>query len=110
MSLVAEVNTSTFSKVKVKILDKEYVLKGEVDPSYMQEVALFVDKRIRDLQRSLNSMSMDKVILLAFLNLADDHLQLRVASNDNTHEGEADLISQKTAYLINLLEENIIGK
>ena len=58
--------------VKVEIFGKTYTLKGEADPEYVQEIAAFVDERMREVAGSSPSISASKVAILAAVNIADE--------------------------------------
>ena len=104
-------DTQETCKAKVSILDKEYTLKGSTSEEHMKNVAEFVDKSIRDLQKEMPDMNIQKVTLLAFLNLADAHFQLMNSRNiTQPQDEERKMIARKTEYLISLIEENLIGQ
>lgn len=63
--------------VTVKILGKEYRLRGEGDPDHVQNVAAHVDRVLREVQRTTPD-TVDAAILGA-LNIASELLQLRAA-------------------------------
>jgi cell division protein ZapA len=58
--------------VKVDIFGKTYTLKGDADPEYVQEIAAFVDERMREVAGSAPTISISKVAILAAVNIADE--------------------------------------
>jgi len=60
------------SITKVTILGKEYSIKGEADPQYVQEVAKFVDETMQKICAVSQTASPSKVAILAALNIADE--------------------------------------
>jgi cell division protein ZapA len=58
--------------VTVTIFGKEYTLKGGADAEYVQEVAAFVDQRMSEVARNAAVVSMDRVAILAAVNIADE--------------------------------------
>ena len=63
--------------VRVKILDVEYSVTGYSDSEYLQEVAGFVDQRMRRLNQMHSSIPPLKNAILTALNLADELLRTR---------------------------------
>ena len=58
--------------VKVNIYGTEYPVKGEADPDYIEEVAAYVDEKMREVARNLTVKSTTKVAVLAALNITDE--------------------------------------
>lgn len=63
-------------KIKVKIFDKDYIVKGEVDPLYIKKIANHLNERIDQVQTKFRSLSREQVIILAAMNITDDFMQL----------------------------------
>lgn len=59
----------------VKILGKEYRLKGDADPEHMQRVADYVDQLLHEIGRTQPD-TLDAAIL-AVLNVASEFLRIR---------------------------------
>ncbi len=64
--------------VKIKICGTEYVLKGDSDPQYMQDLASYVDEKMRELGSKPNSQ-MHRVAILAAFTIADELFKARRA-------------------------------
>ncbi|MDH4199451.1 MAG: cell division protein ZapA [Spirochaetia bacterium] len=94
------------SKAKVRILNKEYIIKGDVDFSYIENLAKKVDKRILEIKdsSSKDTDEMQLLILLA-LNLMDEVEMYQ----EKNRELPAEEITQRTNRLISMLEKGIIG-
>ncbi len=58
--------------VKVDIFGKTYTLKGSADPEYVQEIAAFVDERMREVAGNAPTIPTSKVAILAAVNIADE--------------------------------------
>ncbi len=58
--------------VTVTIYGQAYTLKGGADSDYVQEVAAFVDERMREVSDSSSVASTAKVAILAAINIADE--------------------------------------
>jgi cell division protein ZapA len=63
--------------VCVDIFGSEYVIKGEGDPSYIKEVAKYVDEQMRKVSMATSNVSSLKVAILTALNLADELFKLK---------------------------------
>ncbi len=60
------------SGIRVTIFGTEYPIKGDADPSYIKEVAEYVDRKMKDIAKNAPIHSSLKVAILAALNIADE--------------------------------------
>jgi len=58
--------------IQVEIFGQSYNLRGEGDSSYLQELAGFVDRRMREVADATGTVDSLKVAILAALNIADE--------------------------------------
>ena len=58
--------------VKVTIFGREYTLRGEADPDYVEKIASFVDERMNEVAAGSTMTSTAKVAILAAVNIADE--------------------------------------
>jgi cell division protein ZapA len=87
----------------IEILGREYKIRGSADVSYIQEVARYVDSKLREVSQGTNSKpAADRVAILAAMNIADELFQLRRASTE-----EFSSIERRTQSLIRLLDESL---
>lgn len=63
-------------KVKIKIRDREYVVRGSDDRDQILRVAAYVDKKLKDVRETKKALSDDKTAILAALDIAGDYFQL----------------------------------
>ena len=61
----------------VHIYGEKYTLRSDEDPDYIQEVATFVDTKMREIAGSGKVISTDKIAILAALNIADEFFKSR---------------------------------
>ncbi|HEY3347401.1 MAG TPA: cell division protein ZapA [Nitrospirota bacterium] len=88
------------NSTEVDIFGSSYVVKGDADPEYVQEVARFVDQKMRQLAgKSPNAAGVHKVAVLAAINIADELFQLR-----RKQKKVDEAIRRKTGDLFDLLE------
>ena len=69
--------------LKVKILDIEYPLKVSENVEYVQQIARYVDSKMRDIQAAKPDRSLHQIAILAALNIADELYQQRNMGSDN---------------------------
>ena len=85
--------------VKINLFGTEYQVASQVDAGYTQEVARYVDARMREVASSLSLRSVSTIAVLAAINLADE-LRKESESNerlDQAADASADRLSAITA-------------
>lgn len=63
--------------VIVNILGSEYALKSEADEQYLQEIAGFVDQKMRKLLEGSQIRSPLKIAVLTAVNISDELFRLK---------------------------------
>ncbi|MCI0453215.1 MAG: cell division protein ZapA [Candidatus Latescibacteria bacterium] len=86
----------------VEIMGRAYRVRGAADEKYVQEVARYVDDKVREVSQGSSLPASDRVAILAAMNIADELFQLRRASHE-----ELSTIERKTESLISLLDEKM---
>ncbi len=84
--------------LKVKIMDIEYPLKVNEDVEYIQKVASFVDRKMREIQSAKPERPMHQIAILACLNIADE-LHQALNSDGEQMKNYTDRIDQITNKL-----------
>jgi len=69
--------SSDTQQIPVEIYGQTYSLRGDGDPAYIQELAGWVDNRMRQIADSSATVDSLKVAILAALNIADEYHQIR---------------------------------
>jgi cell division protein ZapA len=67
--------------IRVNIFGTEYPIKGDADPTYIREVADYVDQKMRSIAKNTPMQSSLKVAILAALNIADELYKARGAND-----------------------------
>ena len=69
--------------IHVEIFGQTYAVRG-ADPRYIEELAAYVDKQMREVSGAGGAVDTIKIAVLAALNIADERFQLqaRVADGD----------------------------
>lgn len=63
---------SSKQRVKVEICGDIYTIKGDANKSKIQEVAKYVDQKMRDVTEKSPNLSLKQVAVLAALNISDE--------------------------------------
>ena len=63
--------------VKVEIYDQSYQIRGELEETYVRELAGFVDAKMRAVAESTRTIDSLRVAVLTALNIADELHALR---------------------------------
>jgi len=63
--------------MKVEIYDQTYNVGGDLEPTYVQELAAEVDTRMRNIAEATGTVDSVKVAVLAALGMADELHGLR---------------------------------
>ncbi|MCI0656107.1 MAG: cell division protein ZapA, partial [Acidobacteria bacterium] len=85
--------------VPVEIYGQTYNLRGEGDTSYITDLAAFVDRKMREVSDNTATVDSLKVAILAALNIADEHFQVKGAQHER-HRGT----TQRLQRLVELLD------
>lgn len=90
------------TSVTVSIYGHEYTLKGEADSDYVQKVARFVDRKMKEVAENSTIGSTTKVAILAAINIADELFRER----QKRHEALA-MLDERTGQIADLLEKEV---
>ena len=71
-------------EIRVKIYDQDYTMRGNLDPNYIQELANFVDAKMRSVANRSQVVDSLQVAVLASLNVADELNQLQARYENQT--------------------------
>ena len=73
---------------KIQIYGKTYSLKSSSDQMSMEDVAAYVDAKMRELAAALSKTSSADLAVLAALNIAQELIELQKQNdvNDKSHE------------------------
>lgn len=88
--------------IQVEIFGQTYSVRGGADPRYLEELAAYVDKQMREVSRSSGAVDTLRIAVLAALNIADERLQLQsqVSQGDEAARRRAEkLASELTSVL-----------
>jgi cell division protein ZapA len=85
--------------IQVEIFGQTYSVRGGEDPRYLEELAAYVDKQMREISRAGTAVDTLKIAILAALNIADERFQLqsKVANGDEAARRWAEKIATELA-------------
>ncbi len=86
------------SLVQVEIFGQSYSLRAGEDPVYLEGLASFVDKHMKDVAQATGAVDSVRVAVLAALNISDELMQAKQAS------GREAALGQRAAALASELE------
>jgi cell division protein ZapA len=90
--------------VHVEVNGQRYPIRSALDPSYVQELAAYVDRKLRIASESAPSSDTLGLAILAALNIADEYFrardaQLQVDGSVATRAGELERIVDQALAL-----------
>ena len=88
----------------VNIFGQDYTVRGGDDPEYVQEIATYLDERMRELARSSSQVSSSRVAILAALNITDELFRARRSG------GGVEDLQERTQRLLHTLESTMAGE
>lgn len=92
------------TSIEVEIFGATYHVRGENDPDHLQELAAFVDQKMREVASHVATVDTTRIAILTALNIADELIECRKAL-----DGERGEISEKVAELTGELEDALRG-
>ena len=90
---------------EVQIFGATYVIRGGQEPEYLAELAVEVDRRMRELSGHVAHAEPGRLAILAALNLADE-----LSRNRRSWDGERGAIEARVAELSELLDRALLGR
>ena len=91
--------------VRVSIFGQEYTVKAHADPSYIADVAQYVDKKMREVEQELPSVQSGmRIAILAAMSITDD-----LFSEKSDIENVITDVEDKAASLIEKIDEIAIS-
>ncbi|KKM10224.1 hypothetical protein SY88_15035 [Clostridiales bacterium PH28_bin88] len=65
------------SRVTVNIFDQEYIIKGTDPPQHLERLAVYLDKKMRQIGQKNPNLTALKVAVLAALHITDELSKLQ---------------------------------
>jgi cell division protein ZapA len=93
------------TQVNVKIFGQEFTIKGEDSPEYVESLAEFVDKKMREVASASSVITSHKVTILTAINIADELFRLRREMEEKEKE-----IQERTSEWLTQLSKTLDEK
>ena len=91
------------NQVQISIFGQDYSVKAPADPEYIQQIAEYVDGKMRDVQSGFTStQSSTRIAILAAMNIADELFNARQSGDIDSSS-----VEQKISSLIDFIDENL---
>ncbi len=88
-----------YNILKVNIYGNDYPIKGNTDVDYIRKVAKYVDGKMKEVHKDVQSDSSLKIAILAALNITDELFRERSFVKDSGSKDIMDRISKLNALL-----------
>ena len=88
------------SVVQVDIFGQTYSVRAAGEPDYIQELASFVDRKMREVSEHAPTVDATKIAILAALNISDEFHQFR-----SKPEGDPGRLAKRAGRLVDRLDE-----
>ncbi len=93
--------TQEDNTIRLKIFGEEFTVKSKADEAYLQDVARYVDKHMREIAQNMPvSQPSLRVAVLAAMNISDEVFALRKEIDETST-----VINEKATELNHLIEE-----
>ena len=87
------------SEARVEIFGQSYTIRGELNETYIRELAAYVDEKMRLILDSTSTVDTQKIAVLAALSIADELHTLR-----NNKGDQVAIIREQAERCLNLVE------
>ena len=86
-------------RVKINVLNNEYQIKTDAEEDYVQEIAGYLEDRVREVSPQVGAIVVPRPFLLATLKIADDYFRLRREFEEFKNRAE-----ERSKNLVNILD------
>lgn len=93
------------SATQVEIFGQHYSVRADGDPEYIQDLARFVDGKMREIAQHAPTVDTIKIAILAALNVSDDFFRYQDRHRDDAERLKT--IDERAGGWIRRLEENL---
>jgi cell division protein ZapA len=86
-------------RVTISIYDQTYHIAGDLEPEYVEQLAAYVDAKMREVARSTGTVDSVKVAVLSALAIADELHSLR-----QRRDGQREELRERAERCLKLVE------
>lgn len=89
-------------RVKVNILNNDYVLKTDADEEYVREIAGYIEHKVKEIAKSDGTIVAPQPFLLATLMITDEYFRLKQEFEEYKNRAE-----KRSQELVELLDKSL---
>ena len=90
------------NQIKITIFGQEYSVKAPADPTYIKNIAEYVDTKMREVQSGFSStQSSNRIAILSAMNITDELFNAKKKGDSDNNE-----VEEKITSLIELIDES----
>ena len=91
------------NQIKITIFGQEYSVKAPADPTYIKNIAEYVDTKMREVQSGFSStQSSNRIAILSAMNITDELFNAKKKGDYDNNE-----VEEKITSLIELIDESV---
>ena len=91
------------NQIKITIFGQEYSVKAPADPTYIKNIAEYVDTKMREVQSGFSStQSYNRIAILSAMNITDELFNAKKKGDSDNNE-----VEEKITSLIELIDESV---
>ena len=91
------------NQIKITIFGQEYSVKAPADPTYIKNIAEYVDTKMREVQSGFSStQSSNRIAILSAMNITDELFNAKKQGDSDSNE-----VEEKITSLIELIDESV---
>jgi cell division protein ZapA (FtsZ GTPase activity inhibitor) len=87
--------------VRIRVLNNDYFIKTDADEEYVQQIASFLEKKIKETFPQVGSVLIPRPFLLATLKVVDDYFRLKREFEEFRSRAE-----EKSRRLVEMLDSS----
>ena len=92
-------------RVEVEILGQKYTIRSEADPSYVRDLAAYVEKRVKSVEGQVRGQDAVKALALTALYIADELFRAR--QDAGKYEGD---LPKRIGAMVDVLDALVPSK
>lgn len=103
----------TLRKVEVKVAGIRYAIRTQADENYIRDLSDFVNQKIEEVKSLTKAATMDRLAVLAALNIADEFFRERCANleiRSKIIERSENVLQELQAFLPKDREDEQVGQ
>ena len=92
-------------RLKIRFFDMDYVIKTDADEDYVQEIASYLEQKVKEISKQESAMVVPRSFLLTMLKVTDDYFRLL-----KDFEEFKDSAEERSKRLVQILDNSLKEK